>query len=152
MTFDEEQEARRPWRNSLIIKLVGRSIGYRYIWRRIQAIWRTQAEPMLIDLCNDYFTVKLHKKEEHERALLNGPWMIGEHYLHVHRWKSNFRPDSEGIKTLQVWVRFPILPLEYYTAGWLKISGNNTGKTIKVDMVMLIASRGNLQAFVWRWI
>lgn len=32
MMREEKIEARRPWRNSLIIKLVGRSIGY--LWKR----------------------------------------------------------------------------------------------------------------------
>lgn len=43
MTREEKVEARRPWTNSLIIKLVERSIGYHYLLCRLQAIWRTQA-------------------------------------------------------------------------------------------------------------
>lgn len=41
MTRAEKIEARRPWRNSLIIKLVGRTTGYHYLWMRFQAMWRT---------------------------------------------------------------------------------------------------------------
>lgn len=37
MTCEEKLEARLPWRNSLIVKLAGRSIGYHYLWRRLQA-------------------------------------------------------------------------------------------------------------------
>lgn len=55
MTHEEKLETRRPWLNSLIIKLVGRSIGYHYLWRHFQAMWRTQAEPLLIDLGNNFF-------------------------------------------------------------------------------------------------
>lgn len=40
-------------------------------------------EPMPIDLSNNYFILKLYKREEYERALLDGPWMIGDNYLHV---------------------------------------------------------------------
>lgn len=32
MTREEKNEARRPWRNSLIVKLVGRSISYHFLW------------------------------------------------------------------------------------------------------------------------
>lgn len=42
MTCVEKWEASRPWWNNLIVKLEGRSIGYHYFWRRIQAMWRTQ--------------------------------------------------------------------------------------------------------------
>lgn len=72
MTHEEKMEAHRPWRNSLIIKSLGRSIGYHYLWRRLQAIWRTQAEPLLIDLGNDFSIVKLTSWEEYDRALSEG--------------------------------------------------------------------------------
>lgn len=55
MSKEEKIAARRPWKNSLIIKLVGRSIGYHYLWKRIQAMWRIEFEPLLIDLSNDFF-------------------------------------------------------------------------------------------------
>lgn len=142
MTKMEKMEARRPWRNSLIIKLVGRSIGYQFLWRRIQAMWKTQGEPMLIDLSNNFFIVKLNKREEYERALLEGPWMIGDNYLHVQKWRPRFRADKEEIHTMPVWVRFPVLPVECYTIRWLKQAGNHIGRTVKVDFATLLASRG----------
>lgn len=59
MTCEEKIEVRIPWCNSLIIKLVGRSIRYHYLWHRIQAMWRTQGEPFLIDLGFTFYIVKL---------------------------------------------------------------------------------------------
>lgn len=142
MTKEEKIAARRPWRKSLIIKLVGRSIGYQYLYRRIQAVWRMQSESTLIDLSNDYFIVKLYGREEYERGLLDGPWMIGDNYLHVQRWRHNFRAEKEEINMLPVWFRFPILPVEYYSERWLKKVVNEIGRTIKVDLATLLASQG----------
>lgn len=53
-------------------------------------MWRTQSEPMLIDLGNNFYIVKVYMREEYERALLDGPWLIGDNYPHVQRWKPNF--------------------------------------------------------------
>lgn len=97
---------------------------------------------MLIDLSNDFFIVNLYRKEDYEQALLDGPWMIDENYLHVPRWKHYFKADREEISSLPVWVRFPILPVEYYTEAWLMRAGNNIGRTIKVVIATLLASRG----------
>lgn len=55
MTREDKLEARKPWRNSLVIKVVGRFMGYHYLWRRIQVMWRTQMEPILNDLENEFF-------------------------------------------------------------------------------------------------
>lgn len=38
MTREEKNEARTPWHNSLMIKIVRRIIGYHYLWRCIQVI------------------------------------------------------------------------------------------------------------------
>lgn len=73
ITKAEKIAARRPWMNSLIIKLVGRTISYQDLWRRIQSMWRTETEPFLVDLSNNFFIVKLTKKEEYDCALLDGP-------------------------------------------------------------------------------
>lgn len=35
MTKEEKEEARRPWRLNLIIKLVGSKIGYQFLLRRL---------------------------------------------------------------------------------------------------------------------
>lgn len=100
MTREEKMETRRPWRNSVIIKLVGRSIKYHYLWRRIRVMWRTQVEPLLIDLANDFFIVKLGRREEFIRALSERPWMIRDNYLHVQRWKPNFTAEEAVITSM----------------------------------------------------
>lgn len=62
MTREEKWEARQRWRNGAIIKLIGKSISYHFLWRRIRAMWRTQDEPLLIDLGFDFFIAKLGRR------------------------------------------------------------------------------------------
>lgn len=62
MTKEQKIMARRPWLNCLIVKLVGRSIGYHYLLRRVQTMWRTQDDPLLIDLGFDFYVVKLGRR------------------------------------------------------------------------------------------
>lgn len=97
---------------------------------------------MLIDLGNDYFILKLGSCSEYERALIEGPWLIGENYLHVQRWKPNFVAELAVTTSLPVWVRFPTLSVEFYTEQWLRMAGNELGGTIKVDDTTLDTTRG----------
>lgn len=46
------------------------------------------------------------------------------------------------ITHLPLWIRFPLLPVEYYSRQWLHRAGNHIGKTLKVDTTTLLASRG----------
>lgn len=54
----------------------------------------------------------------------------------------NFIADEAQMNFLPVWVRFPILPVEFYTTSWLVQAGNRIGRTLKVDDRTLQASRG----------
>lgn len=62
----------------------------------------------------DYFLVKFTRKEDVEFALLEGPWMIYDHYLMVKRRTSSFDPKNTSVKSAAAWVCFPYLPMEYY--------------------------------------
>lgn len=88
---------------------------------------------MLIDLPNDFYTVKFVRKNDYNSTLLNSPWMIGDRYLHIQRWRPNFIVEMAKIKLLPVWVRFSVLPVEYYIVQWLQRVGNKIGRTLKVD-------------------
>lgn len=86
MSKQEKIMARKPWQTSLTIKLVRRRIGYQFLLIRLQAMWKIQAGIVFIDLPNDFFIVRFKVKEEYDTTLLNGPWMLGDHSLHVQRW------------------------------------------------------------------
>lgn len=44
----------------------------------------------LIDLSNVFFIVKFTHNLDYNMTLLNGSWIIGDHYLHVHCLVPNF--------------------------------------------------------------
>lgn len=93
----------------------------------------------------------MYGREEYEKALLEGPWMIGDHYLHVQNWRPNFRVKKAKINSLPVWVKFHVLPVEYYSERWLKKAGNLIGQNIKVDITTLLASQGKFAHVCVEW-
>lgn len=53
MSKEGKIDVRKPWNMSVIIKLVGRSIGYHFLLRRLQSMCRIQNPFTLINLSND---------------------------------------------------------------------------------------------------
>jgi hypothetical protein len=45
----KKKRIREPWRQTLIIKVMGRKIGYIYLMERLQALWRIQGDLGLVD-------------------------------------------------------------------------------------------------------
>lgn len=101
----------RPWKQGLIVKLLGRRIGFKALENRLNQMWVRKGVMNIIDLGGEFFLVCLSSPDDHDKALTNGPWLIYDHYLTVREWKPNFRPDEEEINRVNVWVRLLELPI-----------------------------------------
>jgi hypothetical protein len=138
----EEKRIYRPWRRGVIVKLLGRRIGFKALETRLKQMWVRKGVISIIDLSNDYYLVAFSHEDDQYAALMDGPWFIYDHYLTVQEWKPNFNPVSDTIKEVAVWMRISGLPIEYYDSQILRFIGNIVGKTVKVDKNTLTQERG----------
>ncbi|XP_058776009.1 uncharacterized protein LOC131650313 [Vicia villosa] len=142
--FSEEEKKRiqRPWRRGVIVKLLGRKIGYKALESRLNQMWVKRWVISIIDWSNDYYLVAFSHDDDKKAALANGPWFIYDHYLTVKDWRPNFQSESDTIDEVAVWVRISGLPIEYYDPRALSEFGNKIGRTIKVDKTTIKQERG----------
>jgi hypothetical protein len=138
----EEKRLYRPWRRGVIVKLLGRRIGYKALETRLKQMWVRKGVISIIDLGNDYYLVAFSHEDDQYAALVDGPWFIYDHYLTVKEWSPNFHPASDTIEEVAVWMRISGLPIEYYDSKILHFIGNRVGKTVKVDKNTLTQERG----------
>ncbi|GAU17846.1 hypothetical protein TSUD_329720 [Trifolium subterraneum] len=142
LTQEEERRIQKPWRNGVLVKLLGRKIGYKALETRLKQMWVRNGIINIVDVGHDFFLVTFTNKEDHYRALIEGPWLIYDNYLVVREWSPNFHPAGEVIKHVAVWVRFSGLPIEYYDTKMLHFIGNRIGRTVKVDRTTQSQARG----------
>lgn len=67
----------------VIVRMLGRKIGYRALINRIESLWGLTSEYKIVYLYNNYFLVKLASQDDYNRILIGGPWMVYGHYLVV---------------------------------------------------------------------
>ncbi|KAI9082470.1 hypothetical protein K1719_035613 [Acacia pycnantha] len=118
---------------AVVIKLMGRRIGYRQLRMKLQNLWKPIGQCKLIDLEDDYFLVRFKEDLDYQNALLNGPWVIFGHYLTVHPWSPSFRPQEHVINQVMGWIRLPNLPARYYHKSIICSIGSVFGEVIRVD-------------------
>ncbi|XVE81857.1 hypothetical protein DITRI_Ditri15bG0099800 [Diplodiscus trichospermus] len=94
VSFKEKRRLRSQWSKALIIKLIGHTVGFNFLTRRLRALWQIKYPMEVIDVGNDAYVVHLSYEEEYERALFNGPWTIADHYLAVQKWFHDFDPHN----------------------------------------------------------
>ncbi|XP_019181905.1 PREDICTED: uncharacterized protein LOC109177015 [Ipomoea nil] len=142
LSKEEVEMIRAPWQKTLIIKVMGRKVGYAYLRRRLALMWKPKGSLDLIAIDNDYFLVRFGAVEDLEFAMFEGPWMVMDHYLIVKPWVPNFDPFADSTEKVLVWVRIPCIPAEYYSIIFLRKLGNKLGRTIRVDQATSLISRG----------
>ena len=95
---EEKRRLRRPWKFSLIIKLLGRTIGFKTLQAKISELWKPKATLNLVAMNNGFFLVKFFSIEDYEFLKYRGPWLIFNHYLIMKPWKPNFDTEHENLQ------------------------------------------------------
>ena len=122
-----------PWKNSVIVKLLGRTIGYRTLCMRLNVMWKTTMTYSVIDLENNYFLVRFRSASDAVDALTKGPWIIMGHYLTVQPWTPYFDFNTTEIDRVNAWIRLPGLVVHLYDQKVLQKLGQLVGTVIKID-------------------
>ncbi|KAB2620717.1 hypothetical protein D8674_037697 [Pyrus ussuriensis x Pyrus communis] len=104
----------RPWRNAIIIKIMGKSHTHNFILGRRFS---------LIDLENNFFIVKFGLESDMKNVLCGGPWIIAGQYLVMQKWRAGFDPHSEIVG----------LHVEWFNPEAMKRIGDLIGTTFRVD-------------------
>ncbi|CAI0547351.1 unnamed protein product [Linum tenue] len=122
-----------PWQRTLVVRLLGRSIGYSTLCNKLKALWRPTSAMEVFALDDVCFLIKLGNDKDYLSALSDGPWVIFDHYLVVQQWTPFFRVTDKLPNTMVIWVQFPGLPVHFYHQELLFALGNMIGRAIKLD-------------------
>ncbi|KAI9078224.1 hypothetical protein K1719_039838 [Acacia pycnantha] len=117
---------------AVVVKLLGRKIGYRQLRTQLQNLWKPTSPFKLTDLDEECFLVRFQGDLDYQNALLSGPWMIYGHYLTVQPWTPSFKPQNHVINHVIGWIRLPKLLLHYHKSV-IRSIGSVFGEVIRVD-------------------
>lgn len=142
LSKEEKKRMRKPWRNTLIIKMFDGNVGYMGLMRKLEKKWNLRGELALTDIGHKFFVARFSNEADYNFVLTQGPWMIDDNYLTIRKWVPNFVPDESPIKVLTAWVRIPNLSVEYFDANFLHKIGSKIGKVLRIDKTTAQAQRG----------
>ncbi|KAL4364081.1 hypothetical protein GQ457_04G017110 [Hibiscus cannabinus] len=77
---------------TLILKILGRCVGYTTFYNRLVSVWKPTRQIKLIEIENVYFLVKFSSRLDYIVALTEGPWTIFGHHITVEPWSPDFIP------------------------------------------------------------
>ncbi|OMP07545.1 hypothetical protein COLO4_07245 [Corchorus olitorius] len=141
-SYKESLRLHAKWQWSLIVKVYGKKVGYKYLVSRIEQLWKIKKQPAVVDLGEDFFLLKFQNEEDCSYVLKKGPWFIGGHFLTVRKWEPNFKASEASFFSVAVWVRLHELPVEFFDFEVLKKIGQAMGTLLRVDNRTLMGERG----------
>ncbi|KAI7994381.1 hypothetical protein LOK49_LG11G02199 [Camellia lanceoleosa] len=136
------KKTRRPRGKCLIVRLLGKTIGYTLLVNKMKKLWGLQADFETLDIGHGFFIFKFDMIEDYTRVFTGGPWVAMDHYVTIRKWQHDFKPDEAEEDTTAIWMRFPNLPIEYYSERILFHIAKAFGNPLKVDIKTAMAARG----------
>ena len=147
LSSERKTKIRSQWINTLIVKVVGRVVGYHFLTSRLTSLWNLTSKMVCVGLGHDFFLVKLSSKEDYVRILSEGPWFVrgggGGHYLSIWCWEPNFKPSTANVTFVAIRVHFLELPIKYYEPSVLKDIGSATKLVLQINKHTVAKDRGD---------
>lgn len=113
LSKEENERLRSPWKNFLIIKLLGGKTTHQYLRENLVSLWKVLEAFPLIDLDLDFYISKFMQSKSVSQVLQNGSCFINGHYLSIKNWEPNFVPQNKKVTYSVVWVSLPHLPTKF---------------------------------------
>ncbi|KAA3460138.1 GroES-like zinc-binding alcohol dehydrogenase family protein [Gossypium australe] len=120
--------------STVVIKLLGRNIGYGALLNRISSLWNPTKPFHLMDIENGYYLAKFQDDHDYIKVLSQGPWLIYGQYLTVQPWTKDFNSSHPFPSTVLAWIRLPGLPGYFYKKKILEAIGGLIGKVVRLDL------------------
>ncbi|KAJ4847601.1 hypothetical protein Tsubulata_002699 [Turnera subulata] len=141
LSSSDKKRIYQRWKNTLIVKLLGKKVGHRFLHRTLMNQWKPRGEIVMADMGNDFYLLQFNTEQDYQQVLYDGPWLVADHVLTVRRWQPCFDKEEAVIDRAIVWVQLPKLYQEYYDRDILLRIARWVGKPIKVDEVTLRSTR-----------
>ncbi|XP_070001910.1 uncharacterized protein [Nicotiana sylvestris] len=121
--------------------VVGNTPTIGSIERFVAAQWGKVRKPKVLYHSDGYFTILMHIVEEGDEVLMNVPYIMNNRPVILKAWAERFDFNEEVLKTIPLWVKFPKLPLNYWSNKALSKIRSGLGKPLYADACITVADR-----------
>lgn len=145
----EVRRLRQPWELSLIIKMVGRNVGFSYLYLRLLQLRKPKRELAAIGLGNVIFWQDLAKVKNVVWFSMGDFGLYGI-IIYLCRVEADFDSETTKIEHISDRIRIPGIPT--HSTNILRQIGNLAAKTMKIDPKQLLNTQRNKPGCLMNWI
>ena len=102
------------FRYSFFIYVHGKKIKYHNLYTRLARLLSPFGPYQLNDLGLGFFLLNVSELSDYSMVLSKHPFSIPNYCVTLLNWVPNFKPSETNMKHVDVWIKLPELPIEYY--------------------------------------
>ncbi|KAK1304881.1 hypothetical protein QJS10_CPB11g01426 [Acorus calamus] len=138
---EEVAEAEAAWGNILIGYIWGKTPVFTPFLQFIKRLWRPKGELTLSLQGNGFFMVRFDLEEDLSHVLEDGPWSMDNRPFVIQRWNRNIRLERERLNSIPLWIKFPNLPLHFWSPTCIGKIASLIGSPLYLDSPTAMRTR-----------
>lgn len=129
----ELQVMSQLWQFAAVFYIVGARPSKESLHTFILLTWSSIGRPQIFFHREGYFVVKFRTQDEYNEVMNTRALVMGKRPVLIRQWVENFDFHQEILRVIPIWLRFPNLPLNCWSADSLIQMGSVIGTPLYVD-------------------
>ncbi|KAK1281888.1 hypothetical protein QJS10_CPB22g00697 [Acorus calamus] len=138
---EEVAEAEASWGNILVGYVWGITPVFTPFLQFIKKLWRPKGEITLSMQGNGFFMICFDLAEDLTHVIEDGPWSMANRPFVIQKWNRSIRLERERLNSIPLWVKFPNLPLHFWSPTCLGKIASLIGIPMYLDTPTALRTR-----------
>ncbi|KAK1295828.1 hypothetical protein QJS10_CPB15g01770 [Acorus calamus] len=138
---EEVSEAEEAWGFILVGYVWGKSPVFTPFLQFLKKLWKPKGEIILHLQGNGFFMINFSLEEDLTNVLEGGPWTMDNRPFVIQKWSRNTKMELERLKSIPIWIKFPNLPLHFWSRTCIGKIASLIGTPLYMDTPTAARSR-----------
>ncbi|KAK1311258.1 hypothetical protein QJS10_CPA08g00929 [Acorus calamus] len=129
------------WEKAVVGYVIGKLPIYMPFLAFLKKLWKIKDEFQHYLQGNYFFVVNFDLEEDLNRVLEGGTWTMDIRHFVLKKWSPSAPMEQESLTSIPIWVKFPNLPLHFWTKECMGKIASAVGIPLFMDTATQMATR-----------
>nr|XP_016448534.1 PREDICTED: uncharacterized protein LOC107773643 [Nicotiana tabacum] len=123
------------WANALIGYVIDDNPNAKMMENFMMHVWNFVSKPQILMHAEGYCIFRFNSEEDKELVIQSGPYSYRNKPMVLKPWEIDFSFSNDVLSTIPVWIRFPGLPVGYWSTDVLSKLASAVGRPLYTDKI-----------------
>ncbi|OIT19716.1 hypothetical protein A4A49_59088, partial [Nicotiana attenuata] len=136
VTIEEEdiKENQNYWATAIIGYVLGENPYFKSMENYVDNVWNFVDTPKILYHDEGYYIFRFDSIDDRDKVMQSGPYFFHNKPFILKNWSLDFVFNPECLNVIPIWVRFPNLPVGFWSTEALRKMASGIGKPMHTDL------------------